>query len=119
MTDVAPMRDAEACCGLTRFDQLAIVVVCVACVLATHVMQVDESNADDVVIDSRIDLNHATAAEFDLLDGIGPKLSQRIIEDREARGPFKSVANLQRVKGIGPKTLAKNREHVRVEPTEL
>lgn len=54
-----------------------------------------------------IDLNTASAAELDLLPGIGPALAARIIEDRAAHGPFRSLDDLDRVSGIGPKTVAK------------
>ncbi len=66
------------------------------------------------LVDSQIEMNSAPAAELDLLEGIGPKLSARILEDRDSRGPFKSVEELRRVKGIGPKTIEKNRPYLRV-----
>jgi competence ComEA-like helix-hairpin-helix protein len=56
-----------------------------------------------------ININTATAAELELLPGIGPALAARIVEDRERKGLFKSVDNLDRVKGIGPETLRKLR----------
>ncbi|MBK7405464.1 MAG: helix-hairpin-helix domain-containing protein [Phycisphaerales bacterium] len=55
----------------------------------------------------RINVNTAGAAELDLLPGIGPALASRIIADREAHGPFRSLDDLDRVSGIGPKTVAK------------
>lgn len=58
-----------------------------------------------------IDVNHATAAELRRLPGIGPTLSQRIIETREQQ-PFRSVEDLRRVRGIGVKTLERLRPHV-------
>lgn len=58
-----------------------------------------------------IDVNHATAEELRRLPGIGPTLSQRIIEKREEQ-PFRSVEDLRRVRGIGPKTLERLRPHV-------
>ena len=62
-----------------------------------------------------IDINSAGADELMLLPGIGPKLSQRIVEER-AKKPFKSVAELRRVYGIGPKTLEKVRPYVVAGP---
>lgn len=118
MSEVASTRKFESCCGLSREDQLAIVFLASVCLLVAYLTRGHASVSEAVVIDSQIELNRATAAELDLLEGIGPKLSARILEDREARGPFKSVANLQRVKGIGPKTLEKNRAYLRVESAE-
>lgn len=54
----------------------------------------------------RVDVNRATAEELETLPRIGPALAQRIIADREANGPFATIADLDRVKGIGPATLA-------------
>ncbi|MGR0221629.1 helix-hairpin-helix domain-containing protein [Agromyces sp. ZXT2-6] len=51
--------------------------------------------------DGRVSLNHADAAELDTLPRIGPALAQRIIDWREANGPFTDVAQLLDVAGIG------------------
>jgi competence protein ComEA len=55
----------------------------------------------------KIDLNTATQAQLESLPLVGPSMAKRIIEYRAANGPFKSVADLDNVKGIGEKTLAK------------
>lgn len=49
-----------------------------------------------------IDVETASAEELERLPRIGPALARRIVEDREAHGPFGSLAGLQRVRGIGP-----------------
>ncbi len=54
-----------------------------------------------------IDLNAAAAAELEQLPGIGPKLAAAIVADRETNGPYTRVDDIVRVKGIGPKTLAR------------
>lgn len=56
-------------------------------------------------LDFRADFNTAPASELSLLPGIGPEMAKRIIVEREARGPFRSVEDLSRVRGIGPKTI--------------
>lgn len=56
--------------------------------------------------DGLIHLNKATAADFDKLPGIGPTLSARIVDWREANGGFKAVDDLRRVGGIGDKLFA-------------
>lgn len=53
--------------------------------------------------DAVVDINHATAVELDVLPGVGMSTAQRIIDDREANGPFTSPEDLMRVSGIGPK----------------
>ncbi len=57
-----------------------------------------------------LDLNRATAAELELLPRVGPALARRVIEAR----PFASVDELVRVRGIGPRTLARLRGLVHV-----
>ncbi|PYG01598.1 competence protein ComEA [Georgenia satyanarayanai] len=61
-----------------------------------------------------VDLNSADLADLDTLPGVGPAIAQRILEWREANGPFHSVEELLEVSGIGPATLDKLRERVRV-----
>jgi competence protein ComEA len=61
----------------------------------------------------RIDVNRAPATELQRLPGIGPKLSQRILDQRQ-RARFNTVEDLRRVPGIGPKTLEKLRPYVTV-----
>jgi competence protein ComEA len=60
----------------------------------------------------RIDLNRAGIADLDALPGIGPRLAQRIVAARARDGPFRRVEELRRVRGIGPKTLARIRSLV-------
>jgi competence protein ComEA len=60
-------------------------------------------------------VNTASAAELELLPGIGPALAGRIIEHRQANGPFRAVEDLTKVRGIGPKTLDKLRPRVKVD----
>ena len=53
-----------------------------------------------------VNVNTADASELAMLPRVGPALSQRIIEDREANGPFETASDLLRVSGIGERTLA-------------
>jgi competence protein ComEA len=51
----------------------------------------------------QVDINRATAAELQSLPGIGPVIAERIVEYRQANGPFRSFQELERVSGIGPR----------------
>jgi competence protein ComEA len=62
-----------------------------------------------------LDINTATAEQFDqVLVGVGKAKAAAIVQDREKNGPFKSVDDLARVKGIGQATLEKNRVKISV-----
>lgn len=62
--------------------------------------------------DERIDPNQATADELRRLPRVGPKLAERIVAHREAHGPFRTLADLDAVSGIGPALLAGITPHV-------
>ncbi len=65
-------------------------------------------------LEGQLNLNTATAAELDLLPGIGPATAEKIIRHRERR-PFERPAQLMRIKGIGKKTFAKLKPYLVVE----
>jgi competence protein ComEA len=49
-----------------------------------------------------VDLDVADADAIAGLPWIGEAMARRIVADRDARGPFGSMAGLQRVPGVGP-----------------
>lgn len=53
-----------------------------------------------------INLNTATAADLQKLNGIGEKKAEQIIAYRQEKGSFKSIDELKEVSGIGDKTFA-------------
>lgn len=57
--------------------------------------------------DQRIDINTATAAQLESVKGIGPKTAAEIIKYRTEHHGFKSLEELKQVKGIGDKTYSK------------
>ncbi len=63
------------------------------------------STEPEQVFAQLIDINTADVQQLSTLPGIGQVIAQRIVDYREAHGPFTSVAQLNDVEGIGDKKL--------------
>jgi|TARA_B100000809_G_scaffold155723_1_gene153010 competence protein ComEA len=110
--------------GITRADRLVVTVLVVTSLvlMAAHWAQLSGWGTQPIEIDRiprtpvgfRLDLNTTNWVELSQLEGIGPKLAQRIITDREQNGPFAEVEDLGRVRGIGQRTIARLRPWLRV-----
>lgn len=61
-----------------------------------------------------VNINTADAERLATLKGIGPALSQRIIEYREQNGAFKSIDEIKNVRGIGEKKFAAFKDKITV-----
>lgn len=109
--------------GLTRGDQvlLASFAAVIGLLLAAHwallshwgQRPVEVEHLEGQSLDYQIDVNTADRLELMQLEGIGETLADRIVDDRETNGPFETIDDLQRVKGIGPKTVEKLRPFAR------
>ncbi|WP_455198278.1 ComEA family DNA-binding protein [Kaarinaea lacus] len=65
---------------------------------------------------SPVDINRADADTLATeLTGVGESKAAAIVAYREANGPFQRIDDLVNVKGIGDKTLEKNRENLVIE----
>jgi competence protein ComEA len=65
-----------------------------------------------------IDVNRSGAEELSLLPGIGPVAAQAIVADRALHGAYRNAGELDRVRGIGPATVARFRPYVSVLPPD-
>ena len=68
---------------------------------------------DDVGVIKNI--NTASAAELETLEGIGPVLAERIIEYRESEGGFRVIEDITKVRGIGASVFDDIRDHICVD----
>lgn len=59
-------------------------------------------NAPETPVARPCNINEADATALARLSGVGPVLSERLVSDRLANGPFQDAAALERVHGIGP-----------------
>jgi competence protein ComEA len=66
-------------------------------------------------VQDKVHLNTADLVTLETLPGIGPSLAQRILDYRQAHGPFEGIEELTEVSGIGPATLEKIRDLVTIQ----
>lgn len=85
-----------------------VLMVCL-CVIAPLGVAADTEAGKYEGIEITVNVNSATAEEIaTMLKGIGEKKAQDIVDYRNEHGPFKTVNDLNKVKGIGEATLKKN-----------
>lgn len=90
----------------TRTTMIVLVVVLAAASLA---------GAADGSVSGVVNINTAPAEQLQLLPRVGPALAQRIIDFRQAHGPFGSVDELVAVRGIGEHSLDRLEPYVTTE----
>ena len=74
------------------------------------------SNNETVVIQQfPININNASLEELQVLPKIGPAMAKRIIDYRQANGPFTNISEIMNVKGIGKKTYLKLQDLISVK----
>jgi competence ComEA-like helix-hairpin-helix protein len=87
---------------------MRLLFLCFTLVFASFAAQPPQSGK----LMPRVDINNAPHETIETLPGVGPKLAQEIIAGR----PYKTIDELDRVKGIGPKKLEQLRPRVMVAP---
>lgn len=68
-----------------------------------------------VAATDKVNINTAEAAELMTLDGIGPKVAEKILEYRRLHGPFQRPEDLRKVQGVGRGLFERNRERIVVK----
>lgn len=89
------------------------VVVLTSIAYSTQTLANEDSSVTADVTTQSININSASAEELSTgLLGIGEKKAQAIIAYRNTYGEFLTIDDLLKVKGIGEKTLEKNRSRI-------
>lgn len=94
-------------------SKILITVLALTCLLpltlhAEEATNKVSSTAAAAQFDQQIHINTASAAELQLLKGIGKAKAKSIVAYRESHGQFHDIKELQQVKGIGEKLIANN-----------
>jgi competence protein ComEA len=119
----AAVREDETFLGWTSGDRwfFSILAAVLLVALSIHAVRLSGWGLSAIPVDRpndrkyefQLDVNTATWVEWMQLEGIGEALGRRIVADREANGPFRSVEDVGRVKGIGEVKLAAMRPWLR------
>jgi competence protein ComEA len=104
-------NDQAAAAGLALLG-VAAVVGWLAVQGGTQGRMAEADRPEPKSVRFQIDVNAAYEVQWNQLPGVGETLARRIVEDRRQRGPFRTVEDLRRVQGIGPKTLEKLRPYL-------
>jgi competence protein ComEA len=62
-----------------------------------------------------VNINKASKEELMSIKGIGEKKAKAIVDYRKKHGKFKTINDLQSVKGIGPKFISKHKKEITVK----
>lgn len=81
--------------------------------------QKELGKALDAVVESAVnatgvEVNSASPALLTYVSGIGPKLAERIVQHRDAHGPFRKRQALKEVSGLGPKAFEQSAGFLRI-----
>ncbi|KKI42722.1 ComEA family DNA-binding protein [Hafnia alvei] len=72
-------------------------------------------DASPGIVGTSININTASAEEIaTVLNGVGLKKAQAIVEYREKNGAFTQIEQLEEVKGIGAALIARNRDRLKL-----
>lgn len=120
MTD-SVMAMAEPLCHVDQLEQAVFIVsgadlqvVCSDSGRPAAVISKSMDAPERLVLNIPVELNRATAADLEVIPGIGPVMAQRIVQYRQKYGDFGRVEELLLIDGIGEKKLQQFRRHLQV-----
>ena len=72
----------------------------------------ESKESSTVAVSGKISINKASVKELTSLPGIGDAKAKSIVEYRTANGPFQSIEDIKKVKGIGDSIFAKIKDNI-------
>ncbi len=102
----------------STFALVALSVLCVSLAVAPPAYGTSGPRAGALASSTthdKVNINSASVKELMTLEGVGHKLAEKIVEYREAHGPFKKAEELRKVEGVGGVLWEKNRERIVVK----
>lgn len=98
----------------TYTEQKVILFLCLLLLSGAVIKAVnlnrEEPTKEEVVLE--VNINTANIGQLIEIKGIGLKTAERIIDYRQNNGPFESLDDLKKIKGIGDKKLSMIREYI-------
>jgi len=94
-------------------------LVLVACLLAAPQVVADvrpgEAGKATAPVADKVNINTAGVKDLMTLEGVGRRVAEKIVQYREAHGPFRKPEEIRRVEGIGGGLWERNRERIVVK----
>ena len=119
--------------NLTKSERLVLLFLIISCFvgLSINFIRASQERVDLRIVESEltgkekhfdslikeakmVNINQATIEQFVSLPGIGPSLAERIISFRGSQGLFKSIEEITKVTGIGPKKFEAIKEFLEI-----
>ncbi|MBI4223818.1 MAG: helix-hairpin-helix domain-containing protein [Deltaproteobacteria bacterium] len=60
---------------------------------------------EKILLGYKLDINRLSQKDLEVLPGIGPATAGKIAAFRRDHGPFRNLEEMDKVRGIGPKTI--------------
>jgi competence protein ComEA len=98
---------------------VSLVVLLAAVVLVPATSRAGAAGAGPIPVSApaadKVNINTADVKALMTLQGVGRSLAEKIVQYRDAHGPFKKATDLRKVEGVGDSLWEKNRQRVVVK----
>lgn len=85
-----------------------------ACINKNETKKDKATSNEQETITEPININTATASDFDKLPGIGASKAESIVQYREKNGPFQKIEDLKEISGIGDALFEKIKDYITI-----